>query len=287
MTGLETYYQENYPEIYEERSAEIQAAVIVLQDIYNQNVFPEQKSDWDSHPDNLGHKTDPGCFRCHDGKHFTSAGEAIRLECNLCHSIPVVAQSGSFTTNIELVSGPEPPSHTHTSWIALHSSAVNNTCSSCHTLPDGVDSADDLDGKPEPDGTFCGNEACHSNVWTFTGFGDPNLQPVLEEQLFHLLNTSPYLLADVTYNYENTFSAIFEGRCTACHNSVDLTAGLDLSTYEGALAGGNSGPGIEPGNPDGSTIYVRQSGPNGHFSQLLADELEALTEWILAGAPEN
>ena len=47
-------------------------------------------------PNNLGHIDSPGCFRCHDGKHLDANQQAIRLECNLCHSIPVVAGTAGF-----------------------------------------------------------------------------------------------------------------------------------------------------------------------------------------------
>jgi hypothetical protein len=62
---------------------------------------------------------------------------------------------------------------------------------------------------------------------------------------------------------------------------------LDVTSFEGVLAGGVGGPGVVPGDPDASVIYLRQSDPAGHFGQMTADELEALREWILAGAPEN
>ncbi len=86
----------------------MQAAIQALQEVYQQSVYPEQKSDWSTHPNNIGHKDSPGCFRCHDGKHLNEQQQAIRLECNLCHSIPVVSGPSDFVTNIEISRGPEP-----------------------------------------------------------------------------------------------------------------------------------------------------------------------------------
>jgi hypothetical protein len=60
-----------------------------------------------------------------------------------------------------------------------------------------------------------------------------------------------------------------------------------LSSYEGLLEGGNNGPALIPGDPEGSLIIQRQSGTRDHFGQVLDDELEALQEWIAAGAPEE
>ncbi len=285
MQKLHDFYLQNYTSLYANREADIRQAVSVLQDIYSQNVYPEQKSGWDTHANNLGHIDDPGCFRCHDGEHINNVGEAIRLECNLCHSIPAVAVENEFTTKIEIVSGPEPPSHTHTSWIALHSDAYDSTCKSCHDISSEIANKTVLTEKPAIDDSFCGNDACHGSVWTYAGFGSEALQPILENQLFNLLNTSPYLMFE-NPTYENTFSEVFAGRCTACHNSADRISGLDLSNYDSAIEGGNKGPGIVNGDLSGSLIYTKQTGSNGHFSQLLEDEIEALENWILAGAAE-
>lgn len=58
------------------------------QKIYQANFFPEMKTDWRVHPDNIGHKISAGCFRCHDGNHTTADGkQTISASCNLCHII--------------------------------------------------------------------------------------------------------------------------------------------------------------------------------------------------------
>jgi hypothetical protein len=287
MTFLETFYANNYPDIYSDRIIDIQQAVTALQDIYEKSVFPEQKLDWTTHPDNLGHKNSPGCYRCHDGKHISPTGEAIRLECNVCHSIPVTTQPGALVTNLGIVSGPEPISHTHTSWIALHGQAIDISCAACHPPPDPSTNYLTLEGKPPSSDSFCGNSACHLSEWAYIGFDDPAMLPILETQLYVLFNTSPYLLEGVPITYEGIFKPMFEGRCIFCHSEADPTAGLIMTTYEGLLAGGVSGPGIIPGDPDNSTIIQRQSTSHGHFGQMLDAELEALWAWILAGAPQE
>ena len=63
-------------------------------------------------------------------------------------------------------------------------------------------------------------------------------------------------------------------------------AELNIATYADALKGGNSGPGIVPGNPDASAIVQMQS-VGGHPGQLSIDELDQVIAWILAGAPER
>lgn len=85
--------------------------------------------------------------------------------------------------------------------------------------------------------------------------------------------------------WASIISPLFEGKCIACHNSNTAQGSLDLSTYESALAGGNSGPGIVPGDPDSSQIIIVQAA-GGHPSQLTDEELETVTSWITDGAPE-
>ena len=285
--SLMDFYEDNYPETYLHRRGAIQQAIESMKDISVQIAFPEQEIDWETHPDNLGHRDFPGCFRCHDGKHLSSTGEAIRLECNVCHSIPVVSDNTSLVTEIELVRGPEPPSHTHTSWMTLHGKSIDSSCAACHEPADPTVDYTELEGKPPPDGSFCGNTACHGPDWTFTGFDAPELEPYLAQQLYILQNTSPYLLEGVERTYEDTFQFVFEGRCSFCHSGSEPDAGLDMTSYESLLAGGRSGPVFIPGDPAGSLIIQRQSGARDHFGQVLDDELTALEAWIEAGAPED
>ncbi len=284
---LNDFYHENYPELYNERQKDVETSIETLIEISSQISFPDQEIDWETHPDNLGHKDFPGCFRCHDGKHLTSTGEAVRLECNVCHSVPVVTDNTKLVTEIQIVRGPEPPSHTHTSWITLHGKAIDSSCAACHEPADPTVDYTELEGKPPPSDSFCGNSACHGPDWIFTGFDSPALEPYLEQQLYILQNTSPYLLEGVDRTYDATFSTMFEGRCVFCHSGPDAEAGLDLSSYETMIQGGSSGPGLIPGDPETSLIIQRQSGTRDHFGQVLDDELEALSEWIAAGAPEN
>ena len=287
MQGLADFYAEHYPDLYTEREEEITTAVATLADMYTNMVFPEQELDWDTHPDNLGHKNSPGCFRCHDGKHLTNTEEAIRLECNLCHAIPVQTDGKQLVTNIELGEGAEPPSHTHSSWIALHGGAVDNSCAACHEPADPTIDYTEWEGPPPNDGSFCGNSACHASEWVYSGFDAPELKPVMERQLYILLNTSPYLLDGVPRTYEGTFAAMLNGRCATCHSGPLAEAGLDLSSYEGMIAGSENGPVIIPGDPEGSLLIQRQSEASDHFGQFLDDELEALREWIATGLAEN
>jgi hypothetical protein len=53
-------------------------------------VFPEFKVTWGTHPTNLGHDDQLGCFRCHDGNHTAKGGRVITNDCNACHTMVTV-----------------------------------------------------------------------------------------------------------------------------------------------------------------------------------------------------
>ena len=40
---------------------------------------------WRSFPDNSGHKYDPGCFRCHSGRHKDTQGNMVELSQMITH----------------------------------------------------------------------------------------------------------------------------------------------------------------------------------------------------------
>ena len=66
--------------------AQVTGAVTALQTIYRRNVFPTMKVTFGTYPDNLGHTTSSGCFRCHDGS-LNGEGRHARStsDCEYCH----------------------------------------------------------------------------------------------------------------------------------------------------------------------------------------------------------
>jgi hypothetical protein len=62
---------------------------------------------------------------------------------------------------------------------------------------------------------------------------------------------------------------------------------LNLTTYAAAMKGGNNGPVIVPGDPASSLLIEKQSGATPHFGQLSPSELQLVTDWIKAGAPDK
>jgi hypothetical protein len=109
-TDIDNYYKQNYADIYASKHDSITTAINELQTIYSTYFFPEMKTDWKAHDNNIGHYNAQGCFRCHDGQHFSSDGRVIRNECNVCHTTldqtvagkTTPAVNGQFTHPVNL-----------------------------------------------------------------------------------------------------------------------------------------------------------------------------------------
>ena len=277
IADIEEDYRSNLFDYYSQNGGKIKNAVAEIQAIYDRTVFHEQKIDWTTYPNNLGHIEAPGCFRCHDGKHLNENEEAVRLECNICHAIPVVAEADDFVTSIEISNGPEPETHLNPNWISLHNQAIGPSCSNCHDTSD-------------PGGTsntsFCSNSACHGNVFTYAGFDAPTLREIIKDQLPppEPALEVPTLTGDPTY--ENYIGALLTIKCTGCHiEGASAPEGLDLSTYTTSMNGSDNGPVILPGDSADSLLIVIQL--EDHFANFTEEELQNVIDWIDAGAPEN
>ncbi|MEN8171684.1 MAG: NapC/NirT family cytochrome c [Chloroflexota bacterium] len=276
FAGLEDYYRVYYPDFYESDSILIDQAIAALQTAYADSVSIEQKADWNAHPNDVGHQFSPGCFRCHDGKHLNAAEESIRLECNLCHSIPVVAGEADFVINLEISRGIEPESHMNSNWIGIHRDVFDYTCENCHTTgdPGGVSNT-----------SFCSNSACHGSVFEFAGFDAPTLREIWLSQLPPPPPPPPISTND-SLTFDGIIGAVLRMRCGSCHGEGGVE-GLNLLTFDGVMSGGLNGPSIVAGDPDKSLIIIKQTGEKPHFAQFSDEEFGLLIDWILDGAPEK
>jgi hypothetical protein len=272
---LTEYYESSYPDYYGANKDKVDAAVQEVLRIFNDSVFLDQKSDWNTHPNNIGHFDSAGCFRCHDGKHLDSNQQAIRLECNLCHTIPVVSGPQDFVTQIEISKGPEPQSHLNPNWISLHNQAFDATCSNCHST-EGAGSTENT--------SFCSNIACHGNVFSYAGFDAPKLREILQAQLPAPTAVPTTMPVVGKPTYATHIAALFNAKCTACHGAA-ASGGLDLTSYASVMQGGKDGAIIAAHDSANSLLMKIQSAK--HFANFTADELKLLEQWIDAGAPEK
>jgi hypothetical protein len=69
LQAIATALRSAYPD-----PAQAGPLIAEAQAIYRKNFFPEMKTNWRTHPNNIGHKDWNGCFRCHDGNHKTADG---------------------------------------------------------------------------------------------------------------------------------------------------------------------------------------------------------------------
>ena len=101
-----------------------------------------------------------------------------------------------------------------------------------------------------------------------------------------------YLLAmlapDPAQHFDKRIAPILVKRCLGCHNQDLKDGGIAFDDRSSLLKGGNHGPTIVPGKPEGSFLIqaLRYNGdvrmPPG--KKLPPKEVKALTEWIRNGA---
>ena len=168
---LTTYYQVHYPDYYAENQEMVTDAVEEIKNIFTQTIFPNLDVGWQTHPNNAGHREFPGCFRCHDGKHSSAQNETIRLECNLCHSIPEIVGPGQSGPVLTIDRADEPESHLDSNWLARHRYEFDASCADCHDVsnPGGTDNS-----------SFCANSGCHATEWKFVGLDAPAIRSLVE-----------------------------------------------------------------------------------------------------------
>ena len=82
---IEAYYRDTFQDVVVERRESLDNAIREVQQIYARTVFPSMKVNWATYADNSAHRTAPGCFRCHSGRHQSEDGQVIAYECNVCH----------------------------------------------------------------------------------------------------------------------------------------------------------------------------------------------------------
>ncbi|RJP61579.1 MAG: cytochrome C [Ignavibacteriales bacterium] len=124
--GINSYYKDNYPDIYNSKGQLVKRAINGLQAEYKQNIFPEMKVKWNAYPNNIGHLEFIGCFRCHNDQHTSKEGKVISKNCNLCHII----NAQGPPNNLELANVNTPLEFKHPdgdeSWKEMN-------CVECHT----------------------------------------------------------------------------------------------------------------------------------------------------------
>ena len=103
---LDSFYRTNYADLYSQKGNAINGAISESQRIFKTYFFPEMKTSWETHPNNIGHLYSSGCFRCHDGEHVSDNGKVISNDCNVCHTVLSDSARPSTTLQTVLVKHP-------------------------------------------------------------------------------------------------------------------------------------------------------------------------------------
>ena len=89
--------------------------------------------------------------------------------------------------------------------------------------------------------------------------------------------------------FANKVAPILKKNCMQCHNPSKARGGLDLSTRDTTLTGGDKGPAIVPGDSAKSLLAKMIRGPMPKMPQKgepLSDaDIELIRHWIDDGAP--
>ncbi len=96
-------------------------------------------------------------------------------------------------------------------------------------------------------------------------------------------------------SYKKDLLPIFEANCTPCHTTANLV-GFHITSYQGLMKGGQFGPAVVPGNPNGSLIIEVLKGESNPKSvpqmplgktPLTSQEIQTISNWIKQGAKNN
>ncbi len=88
--------------------------------------------------------------------------------------------------------------------------------------------------------------------------------------------------------FETSIRPLLARKCYSCHGPDKQFGELRADSRESLLAGGKSGPGIIPGEPDQSVVMRAVRGETLRMplgGELREEEIEALSDWIRRGAP--
>lgn len=99
-------------------------------------------------------------------------------------------------------------------------------------------------------------------------------------------------------SFANDVKPVLDRYCLECHSkdgSGIQASGLDLSNYEGVMAGTRNGPMVIAGDSLGSNLVVLMEGradpsikmPHGSSEKVSDAEISAIRSWIEQGAKAN
>ena len=117
--------------------------------------------------------------------------------------------------------------------------------------------------------------------------------PVIHSLTLLLLSTTTSVAddSDLVEFFEKNVRPILIEHCYECHSAEDSEGGLDLESGQAWRQGGDSGPAIQPGDPDHSLVIEAVRYRNRDLQMPPANRLEleqvaTLEEWVRSGATD-
>jgi hypothetical protein len=84
--AVEDFYSTEYPDVFKSKADLVAKGADLASQAYGKSVFPDMDTNWETHPNHIGHEDFPGCWRCHDDEMSTADGEhTIPMDCETCH----------------------------------------------------------------------------------------------------------------------------------------------------------------------------------------------------------
>ncbi len=133
-------------------------------------------------------------------------------------------------------------------------------------------------------------------VWFVTSEQTANasIPPASDLESFVPLTPTPlpqgmsYEAAAARYGetWDGGIGSLINSRCGECHSAELSEQNLNLTSYQGALDGGDSGPAVIPGAP-GISLVLLWPDFKDHPGKLSPLEEAAIWNWIRQNAPEN
>jgi nitrate/TMAO reductase-like tetraheme cytochrome c subunit len=217
IDGLRDFYAQRYPLVAASQSSAIDSAIASLKTIYRLVATPEMRVTAATYPNNIGHQTSPGCFRCHDGAHYrivdgAITSETIPSQCATCHTYP---QIGSTESGVLI--GQRPDTHNDRLWVFDHKSSVTSA---------------------DPSGASCG--ACHTKTYCENCHKTAAVNVTHEDMVFnHAAVTRQVGAAACAYCHQPAY-------CAQCHSDRVLPQGPSDNGSPGGSLDGSAGEAAPP-----------------------------------------
>ena len=90
-------------------------------------------------------------------------------------------------------------------------------------------------------------------------------------------------------DYKSQIEPIFYDKCSGCHTSGGSSGGLDLTSYNTLMSGGNSGASIVAGDNQNSLLWKRINDGSmpPSLNDVIPSNVELVKKWINEGALEK